>query len=564
MLAINFLFALFIVIRLFNLQVMNYGFYAALASGQHDIYEKLFPTRGKIYIQEIVNKEKKLYPVATNQELYLVYAEPVQIADSKGTADKLGEIFKFSPEDIGSLAQKLAKENDYYEPLFHKVTDEQLSLIDRENLKGIGHTSEILRYYPEGNMGSHLIGFVGYQGNAKKGCYGIEGYFDSELAGREGYLSSEKDAYGRIITMADQELKNAVDGSDIVLTIDRAIQFTACNDLKKAVEKHGASGGSVVVMDPITGAILAMCSVPDYDPNHYSEITDINLFNNPIIFNRYEPGSVFKALTMAGAIDAGKVKPETTYVDTGSVTMDGHTIKNAHDKSYGRQNMVDVLKNSINTGAIFAVEQLGVGKFQEYVKKFGFDAATGITLDTEVAGDISSLNKKRDIYAATASFGQGITVTSMQMLTAYAALANQGKLVKPYIVDEVIKSDGTEIKTQPEEIRQVVTPRTAALLSGMLVSVIRDGHAKSAGVEGYYIAGKTGTAQVPDPKTGNYGDLTIHSFIGYGPIDNPRFVMLTKLDDPKSAPFAESTAAPLFGEIAKFILNYLEVPPDVK
>jgi cell division protein FtsI/penicillin-binding protein 2 len=557
-----FIFSSIIIIRLFDLQILNHKFYTALASGQHEIYKELFPERGKIFMREI--QSDKTYPLAVNQSLFLVYAEPRKIKDPNDVAEKLFSIFGINDEEEKSkLKEKLSKKGDPYEPLKHKVTEEIVSKIKELNIEGIGFAKENFRYYPEKNIGSHVVGFVGFDKEKQVGRYGIESYFDQELSGKAGYFASEKDVAGRWIPIASKKVKKAEDGSDIILTIDRNIQFVACDELKKAVEKHGADGGTVIIMDPKTGAIWAMCSYPDFDPNEYSKVRDINLFNNPAIFYQFEPGSVFKPITMAAALDLGKVTPTTVYNDEGSVKIGGYTIFNSDLKAHGIQTMTQVLEESLNTGAVFVVRKIGGEAFKKYVENFGFGTKTGIELETEVAGDIKSLSLGKEIYSATASFGQGIAVTPIQIVTAYAAIANGGKLVKPYIVDEIIKSDGTKIKTQPQVIRQVISERTATLLGGMLVSVVERGHGRKAGVPGYYVAGKTGTAQVPKKDGKGYEpDISIGSFAGFAPVDDPKFVMFVKIDHPRDVIWAESSAAPLFGEIAKFMLNYLKVPPN--
>jgi cell division protein FtsI/penicillin-binding protein 2 len=355
----------------------------------------------------------------------------------------------------------------------------------------------------------------------------------------------------------------AIDGSDLVLTIDRTIQFVACDRLHKAVERHNADGGSVLIMDAESGAILAMCGSPDYDPNKYSEVKDVSVYNNPAIFFQYEPGSVFKPITMASALNEGKVGLETTYLDKGSVQIVPHEIKNSDLKAYGIQTMAQVLEKSLNTGVVFAMKALGADEFRRYVKLFGFGEETGVELMTEVNGDISSLSKRGEIYSVTASFGQGIAVTPLQMVRAFGAIANGGSLMRPYIIDEIRRSDGTRQVTEPYEIRRVISQRSSVILGNMLVSVVENGHGKRAGVPGYYVAGKTGTAQVPRSDGKGYEkDITIGSFIGFAPVRNPRFVMLTRIDHPRDVQWAESTAAPLFGEIAKFLLQYLNVPPE--
>ncbi|MFH2136254.1 MAG: penicillin-binding protein 2 [Patescibacteria group bacterium] len=584
---IVFLFAGVIGLRLFSLQVLNNDFYSALAAGQHEIYKAIFPERGRILMQEVGgnnSENEKLYPLATNQSLYLVYVDPRKIENAEELAKKLVDLLyvrekkdneNLTAEEILAAEKtekekleeeflaKLKKENDPYEPLRHGVSGATVEKIKELGAEGIGFIEEETRYYPENNLASHLLGFVGTKDDKKIGQYGLEGYFEKELGGVQGFLASEKDVAGRWIPISGREWQKAEDGADVVITIDRNIEYFACGKLKEAVERHDADGGTVIIMDPKTGAILAMCSYPDFNPNEYAKVDDINVYNNPAIFSQYEPGSIFKAITVAAALDAGKITPTTTYVDEGEVKVDDRTIKNSDLAAHGVQTMTQVLDESLNTGAVFAVDTIGPDVFRKYVEDFGFGAKTGIELDFENDGNINSLGKKGKIWSATGSFGQGISVTPIQVVTAFSAIANGGKLVEPYIVDRIIKSNGAIIKTEPKVLRQVIAPRTSTLLGGMLVSVVENGHGKRAGVPGYYVAGKTGTAQVAKKDGSGYErDVTIGSFIGFAPVEDPRFVMLTKIDHPRSTIWAEATAAPLFGEIAKFMLNYLKVPPS--
>ncbi len=546
--------------RLFVIQVLSHDFYSALASNQHDIFEQLFPERGSIYLRDPAASDG-VFPVAVNKTLTQVYADPRQIADPAAAAKALAPVLGVEEPE---LLAKLSHKDDPYEPLKSKLDDETVIKVQELDIRGIGYAKESYRFYPEGTSLSHVIGFLGSDEKGERlGRYGVEGYWNRELAGRAGYLETEKDPVGRWIGAAERNFRPAVDGADLVLTIDRNIQFVACQKLKEAVQKHGADGGAVVIMDPKTGAVLAMCGVPDFDPNAYSEVASIGVFNNPATFLPFEPGSVFKAITMAAALDAGKVLPNTTYEDTGAVQIGSYTIRNSDLKANGIQTMVDVLEKSLNTGAIFAVRRLGPSAFSKYVNNFGFGSATGIELDSEAPGDVSSLDKNGDIWSATASFGQGLTVTPLQLTAAYAALANGGKLYKPYIVDEVRKSDGSVVKTEPKVVRQVITKRASTLIGGMLVQVVENGHGKKAGVPGYYVAGKTGTAQIPRKDGQGYEkDLTIGSFVGYAPVDDPAFVMLVKIEKPRDVQWAESSAAPLFGDIAEFLLQYMKIPPD--
>ncbi len=564
--SIIFLFTALIVFRLFNLQILEHSFYAALASGQHKITEKLFPIRGKIFAYNSFKEKSyndlasELYPLAANQELFLAYAVPKQIKNPQEMATKLAKILGL-PQ--GELLGKFSKKDDPYEPIKHKVTREEMGEMDKLNLEGIGFVREDFRYYPEGNMASHILGFVGCDEGGCSGRYGLEGYFDKELSGKQGSLILERDAIGRWIAVGGKTIKEKEDGVDIILTIDRNIQFVAFQKLKETVEKHGAEGGTIIIMNPKTGAIIAMASYPDFDPNEYSRVRDVRVFNNPAVFDQYEPGSIFKIITMAAAIDAGKVTPQTTYNDEkGYVKVDKYVINNSNFQAHGMITMTQVLEKSINTGAIFAVDLVGIDLFREYVKKFGFGTLTGIELSSEVLGDIDQLNKKSDVYLFPASFGQGISVTPIQMITAVAAIANKGKLMKPYIVDTIVKADGERVRTHPKEVRKVISSRTATLLTGMMTSVIQNGYGKRAGVPGYYVAGKTGTAEISDPDRPVYSEKTIHSFVGFAPAGNPRFVMLIKLDAPQGVRFADASAAPLFGDLAHFMLNYYQIPPE--
>lgn len=553
-----FIFAALIIYRLFSLQILQHPFYEALASDQHDIYEKLIPERGEILVHDRFSGDR-LYPVATNKTFQLVYAVPKRIQDPKKTAELLAPLLEVKPEDI---LPRLEKSDDLYEPLKHQVPEEIAAKIKELNLPGIEFNDESYRYYPEGRTFSHLLGFVGYQGDEQKGQYGLEGYFEKELAGQQGFLQAQMDAAGNWITVGNMEMKEAIDGSKLILTIDRTVQFTVCDKLAKAVKKHGADAGSAIVMNPETGAILAMCNVPDFDPNSYNEVADVNVYINRAIYNEYEPGSVFKPVTIAAALNEGVIGPNTKYTDAGAVEIGKYTIRNAGGQIYGEQTMTQVLENSINTGAMFVAEKVGNEKFLKYVSDFGFGKKANITLQTEVPGDISSLEQMKDIYRATASFGQGITVTPLQLVTAYAAIANGGKLIRPYLVDEIITPDGLRQKTQPEIIREVISTKTAATLGAMLVRVIENGHGKRAGVKGYYLAGKTGTAQIPRKDGAGYDpNRTIGSFAGFGPVEDPAFVMAVRIDVPRDVIWAESSAAPLFGEIAEFLLNYYEVAP---
>lgn len=555
-------FAFLIVLRLFFLQVIDHNTYSALASGQHELFQKLYPTRGQVFVHD--TKDEKLIPVITNRQLTFFYADPRNIKDVSLTVQTLAVFLNWNDEQKTNFTERFSRSSDPYEPIQHGISKEIADKIIATKLPGIFSVLESSRYYPEPFMGGHILGFLGSnQDGSFAGKYGIEGFFNKELAGSPGFLKSNRDIAGRMIAAGNYALQSAKNGSDIVLTIDRTIQFKACTSLQESVKKHSADGGSIVIVDPKTGRILAMCGAPDFDPNQFHSVKDINTFNNPTIFDAYEPGSIFKGLTMSAAIDVGAVTPETTFDDPGFAMVDGWSkpIGNAQGKKYGTVNMTTVLEESINTGMIFSMRKMGSDIFASYVKKFGFGKLTGIELETEGAGDISHLDKKGEVYKATASFGQGITVTPLQVVMAYAAIANGGVLKKPFIVDEIRNADGTVEKRTPQDMTQVVSQKTARTIGAMLVSVVEHGHGKKAGVPGYYIAGKTGTAQVASANGGYSEDNTIGSFAGFGPVEDPKFAMIVRIDHPRDVQWAESTAAPLFGEIAQFLLQYYEVAP---
>ncbi len=487
--------------------------------------------------------------------------DPYEPIEKKVDKDVLKKLYITLGGNVNYSEENLSVKND---SMYYRDIDETLTKVE---ISGLGFRLEPFRFYPEGNIGSNLIGFVGSNDNTLEGHYGLEGFFNEELAGEYGRVSAEKNAKGEMIIINDREYIKPQDGADLILTIDRSIQYDACQKLNNFASLHGVDGGSVIIMKPDTGEIIAMCSYPDYDPNNYQEVEDISVYNNPAIFDQYEPGSVFKGITMAATLNQEKVTPETTYNDEGQVMVKGWNkpIKNSDFDShggYGVVNMNSVLENSLNTGAIFAMQTIGPEVFADYVKSFGFGEKTGIEMETESAGDIEYLKKKsvQEIYAATTSFGQGLTATPLQIAVAYSTIVNGGVMMKPFIVRKIIHSEDREEVVQPVVIRRIISEKAATILSGMLVNVVEGGHAKLASVDGYFIGGKTGTAQVASVSVRGYGSKTIHTFVGFGPADDPKFVMLVKLDDPKDMVYAASSAAPLFGQIAEFMLNYWQVP----
>ncbi len=543
-------------VKLFQVSVLGHGYYLGLARAQQTTFRNLSPSRGEIMLKDAAAGQ--LVPAATNAKQVLAYAVPKEIQSpplaAAGLARTLGV-------DAAELEARLSSSTKRYVVLRRNLTEPEQQAVQNLGLAGVYFDEEEVRFYPERNLLAHVLGFVGYGAKEpnKVGLYGAERYFEPELAGAGGFLAEERDAAGAWIGGSGGQPPE--DGTNLVLTIDRSIQYQAREIIKEAVERNGADSGSVVVLDPKTGAVLAMVSYPDFDPNEFGKVENSRIFSNEATVDAYDPGSIFKAVTMAAAIDDGKVTPDTTYTDTGEVTVDKYTIQNSDKKAHGVQTMTQVLEESLNTGTVFAEQQLGDKTFRRYLEAFGFGQPTGIDLP-ELPGSLRSLGSGSRFNYYTASFGQAITATPLQMARAYGALANGGTLLKPYVVQSKVYPDGRSEVAEQDAGRQVVTPQTANTVTAMLVNVIENGHGKRAAVPGYYIAGKTGTAQVSRTDGKGYQEgVNIGSFVGYGPVEDPKFVAIVRIDNPKTVAFAESTAAPAFGKLAAFILRYLNVPP---
>ena len=560
-LSLVFLFGiLLIVVRLFFLQVLNYSYYSTLALSTHEIYQKIHPERGQIFFQD--SRDGATYPVAVNRRYFQVYAVPNEIKpeEVESIAKSLNQALALPAGEIDEVKSKIGKGNDPYEALAKKIPAEAVENLKTMNLKGIYWTPEVYRYYPEENWAAAILGFCSFDANGNlEGHYGVEGYWNKILAGKSGFLLGERGAGGGLISLAGVTSVEAENGANVVLTIDRALQYQACSRLRAAFEEYKARSASLVMVDPKTGAILAMCSEPDFDPNNYSQVDDFSVYNNRAIFTPYEPGSVFKPLVMSAALDMDLVGPQTTFDDPCARKFGQYTIHNALNKCYGRSTMTQVLENSINTGMIWVEERMPKGSLREYIEKFGFGQKTGAPLDTEMAGNISLLKKDADIFNAQASFGQGITVTPMQLAMAYAALANQGMLLEPFLVKETQYPDGRRERQEAKEVRRVVSPQASKLITAMLVSTVENTYFRTVRLDDYYIAGKTGTAQIPGK--GGYTDETNHTFGGFAPATDPRFVMVVRFEAPQRQ-WAESTAAVVFKDVAKFALDYYGIKGD--
>ena len=541
--------------RLFIVQVLSHEELFSRAQSQHQYYEELTPKRGEVYMQN----KGKTYPAAVNEEMDTVIAVPKNIVDIEGTVMTLATVLNLPQDEI---RQKITQDReDMYEVIKRKITDEESLELQNKNLKGIELVPEYWRTYPASPLASQTVGFVGYNGEDKSGQYGIEEYFDSSLHGKGGFLKAEKDTGGRWISVGMRTLQKAEDGDNLVLTLEQSVQYFVEKKLEEVVKKFGAVSGNILIMEPRTGRIIAMANYPTYDNGDYNGITDTSVFQNRSIQEQFEPGSIFKSITYSISLDTGGIQPDTTYNDAGSVSMAGYTLHNFDGKGRGVIPMTKALELSLNTGAIFAQQRAGKEKYYQYLKNFGFGEKTGIDLVGEASGDIRNLAEMKDLNFATASFGQGVSVTPLQMATAFSAVINGGHLMKPQIVQKVIKSNGEEVEIPPKEVRQVISEATSAKIKAMLISVVKNGWSIKSAVPGYLIGGKTGTAQIPNPNGGGYETDMIHSYICGAPLNDPRFVILIKMDKVKAVNFSSDSASPVARQILEFLFDYYNIPP---
>ena len=560
---VNFLLALFILggllvsLRLFYWQVFSFQNLTAMAESQHWVSFEIPAKRG-----EILAKDGS--PLAANQEAFLLFASLSEIKDK---TDKIIESLvpllgtEESATTTAMLKERLERKDLVWVPLQHKISRETKEQIETLKLPGLGFEEEQKRSYPEGSSSAHLLGFVGSDINGlEKGYFGLEGYYDLELKGRPGILRREKDASGKPILIGEVKKEKQRDGRTLLTTIDRTIQFLIAEKLKEGLARYGAISGSVVVMEPQTGAILGMASLPDYDPENYFSF-EKELYSNPVVASSYEPGSTFKVLVMAAALNESVVKPETRCDQcSGPRVISDYTIKTWNEKYFPESTMTEVIQHSDNIGMVFVGEKLGKEKMVDYLERYGLGKPTGIDLEDESSPSLRSAEDWKQIDLATTSFGQGIALTPIQMVRAVAVLANKGHLVTPFLVQRVMTETG-EVEIKSKQTEPILKSSTAMIMTEMMVNAVENGEAKWAKPKGYRIAGKTGTAQIP--LAGHYDkEKTIASFVGFAPADDPKFVMLVTLREPSSSPWGAETAAPLWFEIAKEIFTYYGIQPN--
>ncbi|MFZ5376921.1 MAG: peptidoglycan D,D-transpeptidase FtsI family protein [Patescibacteria group bacterium] len=558
--------------RLFYWQVIKGSSLRAASDNQSQRTIKLTGARGNILTNDG-------HLLVGNQEFYELYFEP---KNSQHTTDDLINtltplLLEDKPEyALASSASQLKEIESDLKITLHqrmskpgvwlllqnKISPATKAKIEQLNLEGLHFQEYLTRYYPEASMAAHLTGFVGKDNQGQEiGYFGIEGALNTELAGQEKKKTIKTDALGFLLVNESDLSVEATNGRDIILTIRRDMQNIAETYLQKGIKRYGAAAGEVVVLEPSTGNILALASWPTYEQSKYREYDD-KLFRNPSLSNLYEPGSTFKVLTVSAGIEEKLISPETVCTQCdGPRKIDKYTIRTWNDQYNPGISMRDALAKSDNIAMIFIAEKLGEKRLVEYIKKFGI----GEKINIDLQGDSPTLfpNRIGPVELATISFGQGISTTSLQLIRAIGAIANQGKMMRPNIISKVVEhSPEKEIKTKPVFERQVVSAETARQVTEMMVYAAHSGEAQRLLNRNYTIAGKTGTSQIPSEGGGYEEDKTIASFIGFLPPSNPRFVMLVKLTEPSSSPWAAETAAPLWYEIAERYCLLLNIPPD--
>lgn len=521
-------------------------------NAQHTLDEQVPARRGAI-------RDTNHDLLAGNLSVDYVYAVPSQLKTPELTAAQLAPVLGVTPERL--LPDLLDKKRQYVRLLGgEKVAPDVSEQVAALRLSGIFLEPTTKRVYPEKQLGSHLLGFVD---GADQGWYGVEGQFADVVGGKPGWLRAERDTAGNEIGFSSRQWLPPEDGLDLILTIDRTIQYIAERELDRAIVQHRASGGTVIVMRPQSGAILAMASRPAFDPNRYVEFAEHpELFANPAVSFVYEPGSTFKVVTMAAALNERTVVPDTTYSDTGLLSIGGFQIRNWNGKANGIINMTQLLEKSSNIGAAWVASRLGKDRFYKYVNSFGFGQLSGVDIQGESQGIVRTATSPgwSDVDLATNSFGQAISATPLQIVNAVAAIANGGVLMRPYMVRQVEDPHTGRVvrSTQPQIIRQVISRETAATLLGMLVFAAENGETRGTLVPGFKVAGKTGTASIP--VEGGYDkDLTIASFVGVAPAQDPQFVILVKIDRPTDEPWGSLIAKPAFGAIAQDLVRYMKL-----
>lgn len=542
------LFLFFLIsIKAFDLQVLNREKAVNLAKKQHQRNYTLLSHRGKIY-------DTNKIELAINIDTQSIYVNAKSIKEPNVLSDKLSKHINLSQKKI----LEILNTKKPFVWLQRLVESDVATNLKSENLEGLGFIEEPKRVYPNGHLAGQILGFTNID---SKGIEGIEYIYDDLLAGKPGKIGVKKDARGRKIMSTPYYIEPSISGYDLVLTIDSHIQHIVEEQLKEGIEESKADRGMALLMNPETGGIMAMASYPFFDPNNYKDFSAKTMRNHPIWYS-FEPGSTMKVFLLAAALEEGKVNRATKFdCENGKRKVGAATIKDVHP--YGILTVAKILEKSSNICASKIGEKLGRNKFHEHLSNFGFGKRTGIDLPGESTSRLPKAKNWGPVELATISFGQGISVTSLQLATAVSAIANGGNLMKPFIVRQILSADGNIIKeNKPELIGKSISYDNAEEITSMMESVVETGTGKRAAISGYRVAGKTGTAQVPNPNTGGYyKNRYVSSFIGFAPADDPKLALVVAVENPKNGHYGGIIAAPIFKGIAEKVLFYLGVPP---
>jgi len=534
-----------LIYRLYNIQIIQSNRFKEIAQQEHLTSFSIEGERGNIY-------DRNYKKLAVNINVQSLFAIPPKVENPQETAQKLSSILNLKAKDV---LEKLNQKKSFVW-IKRKLSETEVTEIKKLNLEGFDFLDEGKRYYPKNYLASNLMGFVGID---NQGLEGLESFFDKELKGLPGLVILERDAIGGKVPLSIKEPTAHKDGHSIVLTIDEVIQYITEEALDKAFQKSKAKAGIAIVVAPKTGEILAMAVKPSYDPNYFDQYSR-DLWRNRAITDAYEPGSTFKVITIATALEESVCSLNDRFFCEGTTKYNGVVFHDIY--KHGSQDLTDIVKNSCNIGVIQTGTKLEEKVFEKSIRRFGFGILTEINLPGEINGLVRSTKDWSRISLASLSIGQEISVTPIQLIMAVSAIANRGTLMKPMIVKEVIDSAQNKIKTfKPKPVRQVVSVATALTMSKILEQVVSDGTGTSAKLAGYQAAGKTGTAQKFDFSTGKYSkDKYTSSFVGYAPSDNPKISILIMLDEPQGSYYGGTVAAPVFQEIASKVLPYLSVP----
>ena len=550
-----FLVAIILLVRLFFVQIIHGNSYTERADKQYVTPSSNIFKRGSIFFSK---KDNSLVAAGTVISGFKLAMIPKEIINAEEVYLKLDPYIGM---DEATFLSKVSKKDDPYEEIATGLSKEQADKIESLKIKGLSIFKDNWRYYPGGDLASHTLGFLAYKGNTLSGQYGLERFYNTTLS------KPKEEAYVNFFAEVFSNLRDTISKTsrgDIVTTIEPVVEYNLESELSGIMEKWNADQTGGIIMNPQTGEIYAMAGFPDFDLNNFKSVSDVGVYRNPMIENVFEFGSVIKPMVMAGAIDAGVVTPETTYFDGGSVVIDKKTINNFDLKGRGTINMQTVLDQSLNTGMVFVENKLGHDKFRTYMKSYGIGEKTGIDLPNETSGLISNLDSPRNIEYSNASFGQGIALTPIEAARTFSILANGGKLITPHLVKEIKYDNGLSKTLEYPFVKEnLLKKETTDTITRMLVHVFEAYDNGIHKFNNYSVATKTGTAQVArEDGKGYYEDRHMHSFFGYFPAYDPKFLIFLFVKNPKEVKYASQTLIPPFVNLTKFIINYYNVAPD--